>query len=206
MEIEEVGRALVGSEGAVWIQHKGNRRWIPLEFLEPHKCKEPEPEPEPEPAAWGEGSAEMARAAVRASAAESEAWRGRAEAAATDAAALRATLAAAQAELTESRAATAAAERARADLETGSAKLEGAAAVATERSASMKRLMDEEKAHATTLARQAKRAEERAEATDAQLEDMRVLLAAQQARAVAAVSTPEPLPQDFWSVLSGVRG
>ena len=106
-------------------------------------------------------------------------------------------LAAAQAELTESRAATAAAERARADLEAGSAKLEGAAAVATERSASMKRLMDEEKAHATTLARQAKRAEERAEATDAQLEDMRLLLAAQQARAVAAVSArthPSSLP------------
>jgi hypothetical protein len=139
--------------------------------------------------AWGDGgSAPLARVAVRASAAECEAQRARADASAKEVERLVATVAELKAALRQSKRTADEADAARQQLSKTVTKLEGESAVHNERAISTRRLMEEEKAHGAVLTKQAARAEERLVEMGHELTDVRMQLSAQQTRAVASAA------------------
>ena len=139
--------------------------------------------------AWGDaGGAAMARVAVRASAAESEAQRARADASAKEVERLVATVAELKAALRTSARDREEAQRAQKETERARAKLEGESAVNSEKAISTRRSLEEEKNRGATLAKQAERAEERIAEMAQELTDLRMQLSAQQTRAVTVAA------------------
>ncbi len=141
------------------------------------------------PENWGDGgSAALARIAVRATEAECNAHRARADDLSEEKARLLATVTELKSNLRSSKRAAEEAQAARQQLDTTVAKLETESAVNNEKAISARRLLEEEKHHAAVSAKHTARAEERIAEMNRELTDLRFQVSTLQSRAVASAA------------------